>query len=99
MESSSRTCTKAPDRVTSEASDVTRSGALVQVREEDSMIGQLLVEAGAVGSQAVEEAFALQEAARARNAPVPRLCEILIERGVLTYATLQGVLQRQSSLI
>ncbi len=82
-----------------EASDVTRSGAYADVRNEDTWIGQLLIESGAVTADQVKDALALQAASASRQAPVPRLGEILIEKGVLTYARLQDALQRQSRLV
>src|SRR5579883_2866109 len=66
-----------------EASDVTRSGAYADVRNEDTWIGQLLIESGAATADQVKDALALQAASAARQAPVPRLGEILIEKGVL----------------
>ncbi len=82
-----------------EASDVTRTGAFAEVRDEDTWIGQLLVDSGAVTSEQVESALALQAASAARKEPVPRLGEILIEKGLLTYANLQDALQRQSRVV
>src|SRR5260221_2348589 len=46
----------------SEAADVTRSGAYAEVRDEDTWIGQLLVESGAVTADQVKDALSLQEA-------------------------------------
>ncbi|HVR87644.1 MAG TPA: serine/threonine-protein kinase [Planctomycetota bacterium] len=83
----------------SEASDVTRTGAYAGVRDEDTWLGQLLVESGAVAVEHVEQALAVQAASAAQQAPVPRLGEILIEKGVLSYANLQDALQRQSRLV
>ena len=82
-----------------EASDVTRSGAYAEVRDEDTWIGQLLVDSGAVTSDQVDDALALQAASAAQKIPVPRLGEILIEKGLLSYAKLQEALQRQSRLV
>jgi hypothetical protein len=82
-----------------EASDVTRSAPYAEVREDDTWIGQLLVEAGSSTEQQVQQALAIQEDCAKRKAPVPRLGEILIEKGHLTYAALQDALQRQSRLI
>jgi serine/threonine-protein kinase len=81
------------------AADVTRSGAYPGVRDEDTWIGQLLVETGAVKVEQVQEALAIQAAAAAQKAPVPRLGEILIEKGVLSYAKLQEALQKQGRLV
>ena len=83
----------------SEAADVTRSGAYAEVREDDTWIGQLLVESGSATEQQVKQALAIQADFAARKAPVPRLGEILIEKGVLSYAALQDALHRQSQLI
>ena len=83
----------------SEAADVTRSGAYAEVRDEDTWIGQLLIESGAVTADQVKDALSLQEAAAAQKIPVPRLGEILIEKGVLAYSKLQEALQQQSRLV
>src|SRR6185503_3411588 len=83
----------------SEAADVTRSGNYAEVREDDTWIGQLLVESGSATEQQVQQALAVQADCASRKAPVPRLGEILIEKGVLSYAALQDALQRQSKLI
>ena len=81
------------------AADVTRSGAYPGVRDEDTWIGQLLVESGAVAKEQVQEALAIQASAAAQKIPVPRLGEILIEKGVLSYAKLQEALQKQGRLV
>jgi hypothetical protein len=83
----------------SEAADVTRSGNYAEVREDDTWIGQLLVESGSATEQQVQQALAIQADCAAKKAAVPRLGEILIEKGVLTFAALQEALQRQSRLI
>ena len=82
-----------------EASDVTRSGAYAEVREDDTWIGQLLVESGAATHDQVKAALAIQADCASKKQPVPRLGEILIEKGTLSYAALQEALQRQSRLI
>jgi hypothetical protein len=83
----------------SEASDVTRSGAYAGVRDDDTWLGQLLVESGAVAAEQVEQALAVQASSAAQKIPVPRLGEILIEKGVLSFAKLQEALQLQSRLV
>ncbi len=82
-----------------EASNVTKSGAYAEVREDDTWIGQLLVESKAVSEAHVKEALDLQASCAARKVAVPRLGEILIEKGVLSFASLQEALQRQSQLV
>lgn len=82
-----------------EALEVTRSGVYAEVREDDTWIGQLLVESGSATAQQVDAALAQQKDCAARQAPVPRLGEILIDRGFLTFAALQEALQKQSRLV
>jgi hypothetical protein len=84
--------------VQDEASQVTKTSTYSEVREDDTWIGQLLVETGSATAEQVQDALAMQEECAARKAPVPRLGEILIEKGVLTFAALQEALQRQSKL-
>jgi len=83
----------------SEAGDVTKSGAYAEVREDDTWIGQLLVEAGSVTEAQVKQALAIQADCAAKKTAVPRLGEILLEKGVISFAVLQAALQRQSKLI
>ena len=73
---------------------MTDTGAYAAVREMDVMLGKMLVEAGPVTADHVHSALAQQKEAAARNDPVPRLAELLIDQGVLTYAALQDAQQR-----
>lgn len=82
-----------------EAGEVTKTRRYADVREADTGIGRLLVEAGAAAPEHVAEALAAQKSAAASQAAVPRLGELLIEKGYLTYAALQEALQRQSRLV
>lgn len=82
-----------------EAGEVTKSGRYADVREDDTGIGQILVQTGAAAPQHVEEALAAQKASATAQAVVPRLGEILIEKGYVTYASLQTALVKQSKLL
>ena len=82
-----------------EAGEVTKSGRYAEVREDDTGIGHLLKEAGAAAPEHIEEALALQKTFASTLASVPRLGEILIEKGYLTFAALQEALARQSRLV
>ena len=82
-----------------EAGEVTKSGRYAEVREDDSGIGQILVQTGAASPEHVQEALAAQKAQAAGAAAVPRIGEILIEKGYVTYASLQTALQKQSRLL
>jgi len=82
-----------------EVLEVTRSGVYTEVRQEDTSIGQFLVEAGAVTAEQVSLALKAQKEFAARQAPVPRLGELLIDQGLLSFTVLQEVLLRQSRLI
>src|SRR6185436_2023298 len=84
--------------VQSEAEQVTKTGVYAEVREDDTWIGQLLVDSGKATQTQVEEALALQADCAAKKAAVPRLGEILIEKGVISFNTLHEALQRQSQL-
>lgn len=84
-----------PELIRSEVSEVTRTGAYAEVREDDTWIGQLLVQSGAATPDKVEEALRVQrERARAGGA-VPRVGEILLEKGHVTLAALKDALARQ----
>ncbi|HEX7896487.1 MAG TPA: protein kinase [Planctomycetota bacterium] len=82
-----------------EAGEVTKSGRYADVREDDTGIGRILVEAGAAAPEHIEEALALQKSFSTSQATVPRIGEILIEKGYLTFAALQTALVRQSRLV
>ena len=81
------------------AKEVTRSGVYAEVREDDTWLGKLLVEAGSATSEQIDSALAQQGDFAARKAPVPRLGEILIDQGVVTFAKLQEAVDRQSKLV
>src|SRR4051812_15389198 len=82
-----------------EVREVTRSGLYAEVREDDTGLGQLLIEAGSATSDQINSALAQQKEFAARQAPVPRLGEILIDQGVVTFAALQNAIDRQSRLV
>jgi predicted Ser/Thr protein kinase len=82
-----------------EAKEVTRSGRYADVREDDTGLGQILVQSGFAAADHVQEALAAQKACATAQAAVPRLGEILLEKGYVTYASLQAALQRQGKLL
>src|SRR5436190_1763628 len=84
--------------VQDEAAQVTKTSTYSEVREDDTWIGQLLVDSGSATTDQIQEALAIQAACASKKAAVPRLGEILIEKGVITFAKLQEALQRQSQL-
>ena len=79
--------------------EVTRSGVYAEVREDDTWLGQLLIEAGSATSEQIHAALAQQKEFADRKAPVPRLGEILVDQGVVTFAKLQEAVDRQSRLV
>jgi len=79
-----------------QVAEVTRTGAFTDVRKEDTILGQVLVEAGRAAAEQVSAALALQKEIADRGAPVPRLGEILIDQGVLSFAAFQQALERRS---
>jgi predicted RNA-binding Zn-ribbon protein involved in translation (DUF1610 family) len=79
--------------------EVTRSGVYADVREDDTGLGQLLIEAGSATPEQIHSALEQQKEFAARKAPVPRLGEILIDLGVVTFAKLQESVDRQSKLV
>src|SRR5436190_23993024 len=79
-----------------QVSEVTRTGAYADVRKTDTVLGQVLVETGSATSEQISAALALQKETADRNAPVPRLSEILIDQGVLTFAEFQEALQQRN---
>jgi hypothetical protein len=87
------------DVLQSEVHVVTKSGRFAEVREDDTLIGRLLVESGAAAPERIEEALAIQKASATNLATVPRLGEILIEKGYITFAALREALARQSRFV
>jgi serine/threonine-protein kinase len=81
-----------------EAEQVTKTSSFAEMREDDTWIGQLLVDSGSATTDQIQEALAMQADCAAKKVSVPRLGEILIEKGVITFAKLQEALQRQSQL-
>ena len=79
-----------------QASEITRSGPYADIQKEDTSLGKVLVKSGSATPEQVNLALAQQNETAARNAPVPRLGEILIDQGVLTFAALQEALDRRS---
>jgi serine/threonine protein kinase len=77
-----------------QVAEVTHIGAYAEVRDMDESLGQILVESGSATADQVSAALALQKETAARNVPAPRLAEILIDQGVLTYAALQEAQRR-----
>src|SRR5579864_374926 len=78
------------------ASEITRTGAYAEVREDDTALAQVLVETGFATADQITGPLELQKEAAARNAPVPRLAEMLIDQGVLTFAALEKALERRN---
>jgi hypothetical protein len=84
--------------VQDEAEQVTKTSTYAEVREDDTWIGQLLVDSGSATTDQIQEALAIQADCASKKVAVPRLGEILIEKGVISFAKLQEALQRQSQL-
>ncbi len=61
-------------------------------------IGTLLIKAGLVAPDSVEDALRIQEKARQQNVPVRRLGEVLVEMGEVTEEQVDQVLARQQVL-
>ena len=82
-----------------EVSRVLRSDAYGVVRKDDTSLGQILVTLGAATREQVAEALKVQEERSRKGEPVPRLGEILLEKGYVTFAGLQDALRRQEGTI
>jgi predicted Ser/Thr protein kinase len=79
-----------------QVSEVTQTGVYEEVRKDDTALGQVLLESGSATAEQVNAALSLQKESADRNAPVPRLGEILIDQGVLTFAALHEAVVRRS---
>jgi hypothetical protein len=83
--------------VQSRGEQVTKTGVYAEVREDDTWIGQLLVDSGKA-TQTRSRSARAAGGLRREEGRGARLGEILIEEGRLISHTLQEALQRQSQL-
>lgn len=68
------------------------------VRAEDVRLGELAVRNGMVAQRQVADALALQESAFRQGKPIPRLGELLTQRGLLERQQLEALLKAQKRL-
>jgi tetratricopeptide (TPR) repeat protein/predicted Ser/Thr protein kinase len=71
------------------------SDSYTVVRKGDASLGQLLVKAGQARKEHIIEALSIQQHAAAKTGPVPRLGEILLQKGYVTFAALEEALGSQ----
>ena len=82
-----------------EVSRVITTGAYEVVRKDDASLGKILVKMGEADPGKVAEALKIQEERSEKGEPVPRLGEILLEKGTVTFEVLKNALARQESVI
>ena len=72
----------------------TRGGYEV-VRKGDSSLGQLLVRQGSLSKENLVEALSIQSFAAEKGGIVPRLGEVLLEKGFVSYAEIEKAVESQ----
>ena len=70
--------------------------AFTVVRRGDTSLGQILVGAGACSKEQVIEALSIQQHLADKGGPVPRLGEILMQRGQVTFTAIEQALESQN---
>jgi len=70
--------------------------AYTVVRKGDTALGQILVGAGACTKEQVIEALSIQQHLADKGGDVPRLGEVLLQKGHVTFAALEDALQSQN---
>jgi tetratricopeptide (TPR) repeat protein/predicted Ser/Thr protein kinase len=73
--------------------------AYTVVRKGDTALGQILVTAGACSKEHVIEALSIQQHLADRGGAVPRLGEILIQKGYATFAAIEDCLNSQKEKV
>jgi len=70
--------------------------AYTVVRRDDAAFGQILVTAGACTKEQVIEALSIQQHLADKGGPAPRLGEILLQKGYVTFAAIERALESQN---
>jgi predicted Ser/Thr protein kinase len=86
------------DALRGEVARLLQSGDIEVVRKEDSSLGQILVRKGLAAKEHVIEALSIQDHFARKGGPVPRLGEILVEKGHLPFAVLEEILHLQDRM-
>jgi tetratricopeptide (TPR) repeat protein/predicted Ser/Thr protein kinase len=71
------------------------SSSYTVVRKGDATLGQVLVKSGKVKKEQLVEALSIQQHAAAKGGTVPRLGEILIQKGYSTFKAIEDALNSQ----
>jgi tetratricopeptide (TPR) repeat protein/predicted Ser/Thr protein kinase len=92
-----------PEQITTLREEVSRilatDSAYTVVRKDDTSLGQLLVAAGACTKVQVIEALSIQQHLADRGGAVPRLGEILIQKGYTTFGAIEKCLASQKDKV
>jgi hypothetical protein len=86
------------DSLRDEVARLLESDDIEVVRKEDSSLGQILVRKGLATKEHVLEALSIQEHFARKGGPVPRLGEILVEKGYISFAALEETLHLQGRM-
>jgi len=88
------------DQMSSLREEVSRilasDSAFTVVRRDDTALGQILVNAAACTKEQIIEALSIQQHLVDRGGPAPRLGEILLQKGYVTFAAIERGLQSQN---
>jgi len=84
------------DAVREEVSKILESShEYAVVRKGDAQLGQLLVKAGHATKEQLVEALSIQQHASSKGGLVPRLGEILLQKGFCTFAAIEDTIRSQ----
>ncbi len=70
--------------------------AYTVVRRDDTSLGQILVNAGVCAKEQVIEALSIQQHLADKGGPAPRLGEILLQKGYVSFAAIEKALESQN---
>ncbi|MBV8882158.1 MAG: protein kinase [Planctomycetaceae bacterium] len=89
-----------PEQMTALRDEVSRilatDSAYTVVRRGDTALGQILVSAGACTKEQVIEALSIQQHLADKGGPAPRLGELLLQKGLVSFAAIERALESQN---
>ena len=89
-----------PEQMTALREEVSRilagDSAFTVVRRDDTALGQILVNAGNCTKEQVIEALSIQQHLADKGGPAPRLGEILMQKGHVTFGAIEQALESQN---
>jgi tetratricopeptide (TPR) repeat protein/predicted Ser/Thr protein kinase len=75
------------------------SASYTVVRKSDSTLGQILVKTGKITKEQLIESLSIQQFAASKGGAVPRLGEVLIQKGYVTFAVIEEAVRSQKEKV